>query len=488
MSSLQDTWSLCGGFALTYLIHSTCLLSFCWLATLVVNRHFHAFHCQAWKCAMLVGIATTVFAFVSGSVFDARLSWSRIVENRNTNRLSVLSDGTAKFIPSTSESDSTSTHMEPVHSQINESILPEGTDAISWVAERAKSDPDNSQGVAVPSSYVETAGANREWQLSPLLLKSIGLITFSLFVLGMIRFVIRWNSYRCLLQSCQPCNHRVSRTIRRIETHHSRAYNTTVLVSALARQPFAMGLVRWKIVLPSGLESQLATDELYALLAHELGHLQRGDLIWQWIGELICNCLAIQPLNFIARRQWQRSSEFLADRWSCDHSRASPVALAKCLTIVAEWISEKGKMAPLTSAFLEKSGMHLTSRVEQLMRVTPVTAPRRPIAWIVRAAIVGGCVAICPLAGLAPHCIPSHAMGVEAETSTLSSPAWGQWNDAEQALQCLQADLERLVDGLQTQQRSPFIDQIISDLELRAASISKRASTISRNLHNKETQ
>lgn len=47
--------------------------------------------------------------------------------------------------------------------------------------------------------------------------------------------------------------------------------------------PISLGLLRPRIVVPAGLESRLAPDQLRAVIQHEVAHIRRGDL---WIGLL----------------------------------------------------------------------------------------------------------------------------------------------------------------------------------------------------------
>jgi hypothetical protein len=123
-------------------------------------------------------------------------------------------------------------------------------------------------------------------------------------------------------------------------------------------------LFRWTIVLPEDALRTFEPSELYALLAHEAAHLVRGDAVWLWIGRIICSCFAIQPLNFVARREWRRSSEMLCDEWAVRHS-ASGLALARCLTRVAE---SNSLAAPrLAALWALGTPSHLSQRVERLL-------------------------------------------------------------------------------------------------------------------------
>jgi hypothetical protein len=123
-------------------------------------------------------------------------------------------------------------------------------------------------------------------------------------------------------------------------------------------------LFHWTIVLPEDVLRNFDPSELYALLAHESAHLVRGDALWLWVGRILCSCLAIQPLNFVARREWRRSSELLCDQWAVHHA-ANGLALARCLTRVAE---SNSLAAPrLQALWALGTPSHLSQRVERLL-------------------------------------------------------------------------------------------------------------------------
>jgi len=137
-----------------------------------------------------------------------------------------------------------------------------------------------------------------------------------------------------------------------------------LLASPTFRQPAAFGVFRWTIVLPEDVLRNFDSSELYALLAHEAAHLVRGDALWLWVGRILCSCFAMQPLNFVARREWRRSSELLCDQWAVHHA-ANGLALARCLTRVAE---SNSLAAPrLQALWALGTPSHLSQRVERLL-------------------------------------------------------------------------------------------------------------------------
>ncbi len=110
---------------------------------------------------------------------------------------------------------------------------------------------------------------------------------------------------------------------------------------------------------PSSLPQRAAHDlpeaELRTLLAHELAHLVRGDSTWLLISRLVCSCLAFQPLNHLARREWQRAAEYLCDGWAVSRTTGTPLALARCLTEVAGWRRSGEASAAILAATGRKS-------------------------------------------------------------------------------------------------------------------------------------
>jgi hypothetical protein len=103
-----------------------------------------------------------------------------------------------------------------------------------------------------------------------------------------------------------------------------------------------------------------------------LAHLVRGDSLWLGISRAVCSCLAFQPLNHLARREWQRAAEFLCDRWAVDRT-GTPLALARCLAEVAGWRLAACRSNATLAATGRKTG--LVDRIEVLL---DARQPREP--------------------------------------------------------------------------------------------------------------
>ncbi|MCA9027481.1 MAG: M56 family metallopeptidase [Planctomycetaceae bacterium] len=161
-------------------------------------------------------------------------------------------------------------------------------------------------------------------------------------------------------------------TLQELREIHGIRSRIRLLVGEDIHEPAACGLWNWTIVIPSRLEKQLNDRELRAAMTHELAHLERGDVVWMWVGRLLTSAFGWQPLNWLAVRRWREASEHLCDDWTIDHG-ISPVTLAKCLTRVAEW--KLVGTAPAAALTLSGRRSLLTRRIERL------TTSRHPDRW-----------------------------------------------------------------------------------------------------------
>ncbi len=157
---------------------------------------------------------------------------------------------------------------------------------------------------------------------------------------GLIRIVILYVLIQFHLRSCSAAVGEVQAAVDAIQKDRGIRKQIVVVDSPTVVEPSACGVFRWRIVLPCRLETQLSTQELNALLCHEIGHLIRRDTVWLWFSRLLRNCLCWQPLNLLAIKRWQEASEFLCDDWAVE-SAQSRVVLARVLTTIAEQISRR---------------------------------------------------------------------------------------------------------------------------------------------------
>ncbi|MBC7816107.1 MAG: M56 family metallopeptidase [Planctomycetaceae bacterium] len=176
-------------------------------------------------------------------------------------------------------------------------------------------------------------------------------------------------------------------------------------------EPAAFGIWRPTIVLPPSCES-LDREALRAVLAHELGHIARGDLYWLAIGRVLTTVFGFQPLNRIARREWTRAAECLCDDWAVGRG-VERLTLARCLTALAEHRLTGVSLADALAAVGSPSS--LRQRVERLV-AEPIVDPwsQRSRRWLVSGSVLALGVLIAsllPLPEVLTASVPSASGG-----------------------------------------------------------------------------
>jgi beta-lactamase regulating signal transducer with metallopeptidase domain len=105
-----------------------------------------------------------------------------------------------------------------------------------------------------------------------------------------------------LLRECQELCHQFG--IRR---------SPQLLMVAGEGGPLLVGALRPVILLPETLWNDSPPQQQRMLLAHELAHLQRRDLLWAWVPTLGRCVFFFHPLVWLAEREWQQSQEMACD-------------------------------------------------------------------------------------------------------------------------------------------------------------------------------
>ena len=143
--------------------------------------------------------------------------------------------------------------------------------------------------------------------------------------------------------------------------------------------PLALGTN--EICVPDRFES-LNEDEQFGMLAHEYAHLLRRDQVWLTLAHLLERIFFFQPVQRVIRRKLQVETEHLCDAWAAEQT-GEPLALARCLTRVAEWMQEGPQRAlPESIPAMAAARSTLVARVEALLCEAPASrSPRARAAF-----------------------------------------------------------------------------------------------------------
>lgn len=347
-------------FIATYLLHSTLLLTTVALATLFSRSQSHSLSERLWKSAAVIPLLTAPLQLWGGLGTPILFSsdWAIIRDEIQKPRVDGNDRANKTIDVSKSDSGEVEVGGESI-SLASDSAIPETSDVVVTksdvdvqLIEPAKSSSLTADLASLKAYLNENARDVEALEETPILAAVViprpaaWPSRSAICVVGAFSLVVLFGIVRVLVMSFRFA--RVVRSFRKISSGavHSSLRKLTkraglrrrirLLQTSQLSEPIAFGIFNWTIVVPDSVQTRLDSRELEAMLAHELAHLVRGDARWLLVGRLLCGCLPLQPLNFVARLRWRQAAEYQCDDWAVERTR-SPLALARCLTFVAEW-------------------------------------------------------------------------------------------------------------------------------------------------------
>jgi len=377
----------------TYLVHSTLFIGGVWLFVRVHPTVSQLVRELLWKAALVAGMVSTcaqVLLLPANSLGD----------------LSFVLPLSAAVGEPTHRSVSKADQLIAAHSLKREAY-------VEWVADvsvpqdvalnpadavaASASLPFSglTQTTANPGEISKAPRAPSRTTTSAVVLFSLLAMASIAILFGALRYTTQFYSLRRKLAGASEMTEGAARRLLDdLLRYVSRGRPVTLLAGPGCSEPMAFGLFRWTIVLPVRAECELTEDELRSLLAHELAHLVRGDAWWLLASRFVCALGGFQPLNHLARREWQRAAEFLCDAWAVSRT-GNRLALARCLAEVAGWRWQQADCAATLAATGRRNG--LADRIETLIHSEPTVdlradrKARLHLTWMI-ALVLGGIV------------------------------------------------------------------------------------------------
>ena len=165
-----------------------------------------------------------------------------------------------------------------------------------------------------------------------------------------------------------------------------------LLVGPEAASPMAVGITRPTVLLPPGLASELASEQLRWVLLHELAHLKRRDNLAALAQRLIGIAWFFNPAVWIANGMMDRLREFACDDMALAWSGASRRDCGHGFVRVVERVAAEWRPVPSLGLFDGKGA--IKSRLVRLL--DPNRRPR------IGASFGGGALLIVTAAFLLP--------------------------------------------------------------------------------------
>jgi len=334
---------------LTYAIHSTILLG----AAVVVATRFadeHAWLDLVWKTALL-GPLVTASVQVGSNVIPLGGRWPIGIA-------APLADARAM----------------PLAPRTETALKPEQTVGLS----SSQASDRGRQSVQPASPAATSAGAwHRVARVSP----AVAVLSWlAIGVVGLVRFAARsLRLYRALGSGPPVSAAHLRQTVEALCDAASERSPIRLTTSKTCAVPLA--LAGRQIVVPERFLQLLDAEQQRAALAHEIAHVVRRDPAWRILVGALERAFFFQPLNRVARARLCESAEFLCDQWAVQYTR-SPLALARCLSIVASWASPASDRLAAGASTMARSASPLVRRVSRILN-EPSRAARRPSAvWL----------------------------------------------------------------------------------------------------------
>jgi beta-lactamase regulating signal transducer with metallopeptidase domain len=156
--------------------------------------------------------------------------------------------------------------------------------------------------------------------------------------------------------------------------------------------PAVFGAVRTAVVLPSPLLRQSTPAELRLILAHEMAHIRRWDLLGNWFSTLVSGAFFFHPLVWLALRESRLSQEMACDELAV---RQPDVSVADYGRLLVDLAARSPKSAPAVAAVGVVESFHIfLKRRLSAMRTFGTKSPRLfLLSW---------CIATVAVCGLLP--------------------------------------------------------------------------------------
>jgi len=123
-------------------------------------------------------------------------------------------------------------------------------------------------------------------------------------------------------------------------------------------------------MIPDWLIGGVSRQELEVILAHELAHLKRRDLLWSWLHSVVHCILFFHPLTWLAREEWNLAHESACDDLALAATSATVSQYGRVLLKVAARTPLRTNEEPVTACACQS--VHILKR-----RLSTMSYPAR---------------------------------------------------------------------------------------------------------------
>lgn len=140
------------------------------------------------------------------------------------------------------------------------------------------------------------------------------------------------------------------------------------------------GFWRPRLLVPEGLADTLTRSQLSGVLAHEMAHVRRWDVAWNWLGLIACALQWFNPLAWLVYRRFRADTELICDATALQHTAAGRQEYGEAMLTLLEQFSDPLPL-PLSSFLCRKTD--LKHRIHMIAKRSAPTLGARLLAWLV---------------------------------------------------------------------------------------------------------
>lgn len=160
-----------------------------------------------------------------------------------------------------------------------------------------------------------------------------------------------------------------------------------LLVGANGEGPMVIGILRPATIIPASMLSPSTLEQVRLILAHELAHIRRLDLAWNWLATTVQGLFFFHPLVWLARKEWQMTQESACDALAIEVTGATAADYARVLLQAALRRPPVRALCP-AAVGMSESYLTLKRRLNSMRNLKPVS-PRRLALSALAVAVIG---------------------------------------------------------------------------------------------------
>ncbi len=217
------------------------------------------------------------------------------------------------------------------------------------------------------------------------LIRGVCLLWLCGVVWGLRRLVLEWRAVRRILGGGSPVAEDSMRDLlQTLAWRFDWRVAPELRTQGEIDSPLLIGARKPVIVLPHELLRQCDAQELRFMLAHELAHGKRRDLVWAWLPALAQILFFFHPCVWLAHHEWRLSQELACDALTLQVLEAPAGEYGQVLLKVAAHCRPRRRLENATVAGVE----NYASLKVRLQALAPVSLANKSaltsgLAWVV---------------------------------------------------------------------------------------------------------